>query len=417
MTAVAEAGTVARRGRVDVAALTGLRLVAALWVVLFHWTAVPEPANARVREVFGPITGAGYLGVELFFVISGFVITLTYVEQLGPRLRLRPAGRFLWARVCRVWPAYALVTVLFGLYLVSERRRVGPGRDITFQVVQPSLDWTSWVQQLLLVQQWQRPRSDGASFVGPAWSVSAEMAAYVAFPLLALLLYRLRRLPAWLLWAAAVASLVPVSAHAFATGSPYYDWSWAARLGAGFVSGSLVCLGVRRVRRTPAVEAVARAVAVLTVVELLLVLYWVAGRPGNRYAVSVVLFPVLVGALALSSTGPARLLSTRTAVAGGRMSYSLYLVHVPLFEIYWVKQMQHQRIAPDGPYNGLLLPNLVLAAIAVGYLLWRLVEEPARVRLRGLVERRGLPVEDLPAGPPRPASPDAVAGVPAGRSS
>lgn len=383
--------------RVHLRALTGLRIVAALWVVLFHWTSIPSAENATVRRVLHPLVYAGYIGVDLFFVISGFVLTLTYLEALGPRLRLRPALRFYWARVCRVWPAYAVVTVLFGLWLVSERLRVGPGRDITFQNVQPSLGWRSWVEQLLLVQQWRAPFSDGVSFVGATWTVSAEMAAYVLFPLLALALHRLRRVPVAVLAVVAVACTVPVAVSAVHLGTPYYRWSWAVRLGAAFVAGSLVCLAVTRVQRTARVERLAGAVAVLTVVELAIVLVWADGRPGDVRSAAVVLFPVLVGALALSERGLAGLLARPTAVLGGRMSYSLYLVHVPIFEIFWVQQIRRPALQSGGAWAPLLLPNLIVVALVAGLLLWRLVEEPARVWLRALVEGSGRTIADLPA--------------------
>lgn len=373
--------------RVDLRALTGLRVVAALWVVLFHWDTAPPPELGAARELLSPVLASGYLGVELFFVVSGFVITLTYVDALGPRLRPALAARFLWARVCRVWPAYAVVTVGFGLWLAAERERVGPDRDIAYQLVQPELTTESWVRQLLMVQQWTEPYSDGVSFVGALWSVSAEMAAYVVFPLLALVLFRLRRLPPWLLGTLAVAAMAPVAWHALETADPYFAWSWAARLAAGFTAGALVCLAVRQVVRTPAVEQAARGTAALVVVVLLQVLVLTDRADGDPRGACVVLFPVLVGALALSTTGVAGALSSDAAVLGGRTSYSLYLVHVPLFEVFWVRQMQDAAIAPGGPYTALVLPGLLLVAPLLGYLLWRWVEEPARVRLRRLVER------------------------------
>lgn len=403
MTAVGDAGTAVRTTRLDVRALTGLRIVAALWVVLFHWSFTPPPELAGTRRALHVALHAGYLGVDVFYVISGFVITLSYVEVLGPRLRGGLVGRYLWARICRVWPAYALVTIGFGLWLVSERARVGPGRPIAYQTVQPSLGVRSWVEQLLLVQQWFRPYTDGSSFIGAAWSVSAEMLAYVLFPLLALVLYRLRHVRPWMLGVLAVAVMLPLPVRTFQTGNPYFAWGWTLRLGAGFLSGALLCLAVRQVRLTPKVVRAAQAVALLALAQIAVVLAWAAGRPDDRAAVCVVLFPLLVGSLALSSTGIARVLSTDSAVLGGKISYSLYLVHVPVLEIFWIEQMQHARIAPGGSYTGLIVPNLVVGALVLAYLMWRYVEEPARVHLRRVVEGRGRRVEQLAPAEPVPA--------------
>src|SRR3712207_2038231 len=96
--------------RRDIRALTGLRAVAATWVVLLHFTYF-SAAYLDQMPFLRPLINAGWTGVELFFVLSGFVITLGYVERIGERLRLRAALDFVWNRFARVWPAWAVVTV------------------------------------------------------------------------------------------------------------------------------------------------------------------------------------------------------------------------------------------------------------------------------------------------------------------
>ncbi len=92
MTAVSDTRPPADPGAVarvpEVRSITGLRIVAAVWVLLFHWKFTPLPDWERVRAFLTPVTDSGHLGVDLFYVISGFVITLTYVEKMGRRPRL-----------------------------------------------------------------------------------------------------------------------------------------------------------------------------------------------------------------------------------------------------------------------------------------------------------------------------------------
>ena len=101
----------------------GLRIVAAAWVVCFHFSFTPGDTWTWSWEPLRPLVASGGLGVDLFFVLSGFVITLTYLERVGRTPSVREAGTFLWARICRIWPVYALVTVVYGGVRVASSVR------------------------------------------------------------------------------------------------------------------------------------------------------------------------------------------------------------------------------------------------------------------------------------------------------
>ena len=78
-------------------ALTGLRGVAAAWVVLFHSSVAIETWLPRTTAVHA-VTSMGYLGVDLFFALSGFVLCHRYLDGMGPRLR---AGLEIGRASCR----------------------------------------------------------------------------------------------------------------------------------------------------------------------------------------------------------------------------------------------------------------------------------------------------------------------------
>jgi peptidoglycan/LPS O-acetylase OafA/YrhL len=373
---------VALRG--EVRPLTGLRIVAALWVVCFHFSFTPGDAYTAVWEPLRPLVHTGALGVDLFYVLSGFVITLTYLEKLGPRPSVRGAVAFWWARICRVWPVYALLTTLFGGWILYKSTRVTDG-FLVWQTTQPTVDVWHWLEQLAMVQLWHRPFFDGSSWVAPAWSISAEWLAYVVFPLTVLLLWRVRRAPAVVTGLAAVLCMVPFAYVCYSTGNPYHPYSWVLRIGLGFLAGALTYLTVRRIRITPRVEQVAALLAVLAVLEVLIGLWWGwwRGQGQAEYGgIVVLLFPVLVGSLAVSRRGLSRVLSTGPMVHGGRISYSLYLVHVPVFEIFWTYMGWSPRIAPGSALGTLLVPHVLLLAVLLAHLAYRYVEEPSRLWLR-----------------------------------
>jgi peptidoglycan/LPS O-acetylase OafA/YrhL len=395
-------GTAPRTG--EVRTLTGLRVVAAAWVVLFHFHFTGLDGVRAAVDVLGPLVTAGALGVDLFFVLSGFVIAHTYLDKLGPALRVGPTARFVWARACRIWPAYVLVFHLFGLWLVA-RLVWGSDDRIAFQAVQPVVSLPEYLQQLVLVQLWDSPYFDGVSWVGPTWSISAEWLAYLLFPVAALVFHRLRDLPVALLTAGSLALMTPIAWAYLLTGSPYHPWSWAVRVLCGFGAGVLAQLVVRRLSGTGAPsERVRRwASAIVAALPLVVAAGLVAGElmgPGRGGAVLVV-FPVLVGALALADRGPAMWLARPSTVRGGHLSYSLYLVHIPMFEVFWVAQehfpAQLGRSTTTGHALGL---TVLLATVPVAALLHRVVEEPARLRL-GRIGRRpvpqGRPIVFIPA--------------------
>lgn len=363
--------------------LTGLRIVAAAWVVLFHFHFSPLPVVADLNSVLGPLISSGALGVDLFFVLSGFVIAHTYLDKLGPALRARATARFVWARACRMWPLYALVFQLFGLWLVA-RIALGSDPEIAFQGVQPVVSVGEWLQQLFLVQVWDNAYLDGASWVGPTWSLSAEWLAYLLFPVAALGFHRMRRLPVPVLVAAALALMGPMTWAYLSVGSPYYPHSWLVRILCGFGAGVLTLLVVRRMGATEPVRrrasTLAATVPVLIGVGLLLGEFAGAGRGGAV----IVLFPVLVGALALADRGPALVLSHPWAVHGGHISYALYLVHIPMFEVYWLAMRRFSWLAPQTVLAHVVGAVLVLSTVAVAALAFRFVEEPARRRMRAV---------------------------------
>ncbi|WP_433505167.1 acyltransferase family protein [Pseudonocardia halophobica] len=402
----------------ELRALTGLRAVAAAWVVLFHFHFTALPGVAVVSGLLGPLITQGALGVDLFFVLSGFVIAYTYLEQLGPRLTAAGTGRFVWARACRIWPAYALVFHMFGIWLVA-RAVYGSDPDIAFQAVQPVLSPGEWLQQLVMVQLWDDPYLDGASWVGATWSISAEWLAYLLFPLVAVVFQRMRNLPVGVLGGGALALMTPIAVAYLTTGSPYYPWSWLVRILCGFGAGILTFLAVRRLRHRSGVRRPASVVASVTPAVIAVGL--LAGElvgPGRGGAV-LVLFPVLVGALALADRGVARWLSRPAMVHGGRISYALYLIHIPMFEVYWLAMAYEPRLVGSSPVAHLAAAAVLLATVPAAHLLYRWVEEPARAAMRempALCTQRVAEVRDhLPAALARlvPAGPAGALPVPA----
>jgi peptidoglycan/LPS O-acetylase OafA/YrhL len=287
---------------------------------------------------------------------------------------------------------YLLVLHLFGAWLVV-RAAVGPDGEIAFQAVQPVLDVGQYLQQLLLVQLWDEAYLDGASWVGSTWSISAEWLAYLLFPVAALALHRMRRLPVVVLACGSLVLMLPMTWAYLSTGSPYFPWSWLVRILCGFGAGALAYLAVRRMSWTSTARrrGASAVAAVLPVVMAAGLLLGELAGPGRGGAV-ILMFPLLVAALAVADRGPAAMLSTPVLVYGGRLSYGLYLVHIPLLEGYWLALRQFSWLAPHTVLAHLVGGLVLLSTLGVAALTYHLVEEPSRRRLRALIPA----VEKLP---------------------
>lgn len=102
----------------EIKALTGLRIVAAVWVVLFHFRPILYEAAPDFTETFAPVLDCGAQGVDLFFILSGFVLTWNYLDRMGPGWSTRATLHFLWLRLSRVWPVYLVTLHLAALWVI-----------------------------------------------------------------------------------------------------------------------------------------------------------------------------------------------------------------------------------------------------------------------------------------------------------
>ena len=147
-------------------ALTGLRFVLALWVILHHLTGPGqslEPlARAMPAAVYALIRG-GYLAVTTFFVLSGFVLSRSYAGMDWTR---RSVARYTAGRIARVYPVYLLSLLMVAPFIAADPV---PGKAPLVAA------------HGLLVQGWLGHIP--VNWNTPAWSLSCEMFFYLSFPL------------------------------------------------------------------------------------------------------------------------------------------------------------------------------------------------------------------------------------------
>ena len=377
--------------------LTGVRFLAAAWVMLYHY----QPALAAsglLVPVLHEFLRLGSVGVDLFFALSGFILTHTYLTRLGPRLTGAGSLNFWWLRLARVYPVYFLMLNVAGLAALAEGVVTGEGRR----------DWMtfpSYLEQVFMVQEWGPDPQRGWNF--PAWSLSMEWLAYLFFPLLVLLLWRLRdRFGPWALAGLAFLALTPLLYIGLTRDDdPFLVQGWAStiRIATEFTAGSITYLAVRKWQDSLTAAKAARALAWIVPAAILVIavvmgnidaLQW-EGLPDEAPRGYVVIIPLLIlwlGALALSNGRPSKFLSTHTLVVGGFISYSLYLVHIVWYGL-WRAGMKVVGIE-SGPLYLLSTLLLIAATVGLAYLMWHRVEEPAREWMRAKIGVRKVPTEE-----------------------
>ena len=379
----------------EIKALSGLRIVAAVWVVLFHFRPWLDVSAPGFRSALAPVINCGAQGVDLFFILSGFVLTWNYLDRMGESFSMKATLHFLWLRLARVWPVYvvtlhlALAWIIFTLYV---GHLPSPVAD--------QLSAVSYARQVLLVQLWFQPFFDGSSWDGPAWSISAEWLAYLLFGVVVLAIFRIARATRvrGLLWLA-VAACLPPTLLLLATGHFYTPWSWLPRIVMQFTAGALACAAVRKMQLSEAGQRRAGYLSVVLCACIIGILYFLDAYPVAKVSDSSglvdVLFVPLVASLAVGIGSLPRLLSTRIMVYGGYLSFSLYMVHELVHTAWnWITAEFEIVLTPSWSAK-LIMVGVFAVAFLGAVLLYHFVEEPARIWMRNMVKERQPPVNTL----------------------
>jgi exopolysaccharide production protein ExoZ len=353
--------------------LQSLRGLACLLVVLYHLSR----SEAGFGLGFNPLRifqWCGYAGVDLFFVLSGFIIATATQRDLGHPSRL---PRYLFRRAWRIYPTFwaALAVAALHHQLTSDTPLLRPG----------------WVSELgdtiLLLPQPALPR-----LLAVAWTLSYELMFYAAFALL-FILPRRAAIPALALWGGLVvraAMLGEVSSNRFAflALDPFV---------LEFLAGAVVAAFPIRLSGRSACAVIAAGLAWCSACSAR---FNQAHNPDylalehlSRVATFGVPAALLVLALAAWERTGGRM-RPRWLEPVGDASYSIYLLHVPFMLVFLAISLylnwDHKKLA-----HGCWLVYMMAGCVVPGLLFYRYVERP----ILNLVKTRRAPPESVPMAP------------------
>ncbi|WP_459675989.1 acyltransferase family protein [Acidisoma sp. 7E03] len=364
-------------GRDEIDALTGIRGIAAVIVIAYH----TYPARDFPLGL-SHLVARGYLAVDVFFVLSGFVMALTYGTMFRERVRLPAVVTFLLRRVARLYPLYITFFALRLLYSLAVYDSVQVDKAwFALNLPHPVRDV---IANVFMIQSWGVAKAATT----PTWSISTEWGAYFVFPfVVGVILFR-RPLHALLAGVLAV-GLVLLASFLTSFDGMHHNGALDAYDGrtlipllrclGGFAIGLLTYrLYTWEPARRVAAAGLAWAALAWIAVALLLHLPDQAIYPA---------FPALVLGLACDRGLLARILSWGPIFQLGVLSYTIYVIHnVWIGLVHW--QIDHLPSAmPTLVAQTMSAVFLVVSLGLVGYALHHWVEVPGRRIVRRLGDR------------------------------
>lgn len=346
--------------------LTSLRFFAALMVVFFHSRVQLAPSHGLLQRSYFHFFSYGFMGVSIFYVLSGFVISLANEKWRGRRRYL--AGRFI-----RIYPSHWLVT----LVLVS-------GWVAMHYHLHLVTSWQVDLANLALLQAWIPDASYYLSLNAVSWSLSVEMFFYVAF-------LSLRRLRDQQVYALTIFSYVLLIVMAALP----HDWSdsyWTfyidplARL-PEFLGG----MALYRLHRAGALARlpVPRFDVILLLVSMLLVSAFLGSRGvGAIWFYSIIPLPFCLSIMASLLDGRHNgYMTNRNLVLLGEASFGLYLIHHPIIDFF--NLLVHKGRGMEAVFLELFA---VLLCVGASVIFYKLIESRMTRGLKAYLLERGTPM-------------------------
>jgi peptidoglycan/LPS O-acetylase OafA/YrhL len=359
-----------------IGSLTAMRGIAALWVMLFHIdvSLFYRDMGALLPRDSTGLLSRGYLWVDFFFILSGFIIAHVYSASLTGRPKAKSILDYLWARFARIYPLHLLCLGLVVAIALVYPLLIPGVEDGSWKIF---MAWRAIPSNLLMTHAMDQHVYLSWDIV--SWSIGAEWWTYVlAVPLIAIL----PRLPAPAALAIALAAFALLAFYVTAqpemTLDITYKWGFVRCL-LEFIIGACLwrCpygLGPRWLGADLTLLALLAAIALLFHANSMV-------KGGDLLAVPM--FALLLYGLCRNQGIVDRLLNRPLPQYLGRISYSLYLVHGVVFSAFWfVMPMARIHLGnPGSPLRWFYAAGFITLAIGAAHLVHHQFERPARLYL------------------------------------
>lgn len=363
--------------------LESIRGLAALIVVMYH-----IPSWHPFLHQLSFIRGAGLM-VDLFFVLSGFVIYSAYSTRIHSAAEL---FKFQFLRFGRLYPVHIAFLLIFLVietlkYILQNHYGIQSHSKAPF--VQN--DFAAFLREVFLIKAFW-PNEVAMAFNSPAWSISAEFYTYILFGVIVLYANKFKNLIFLLITLMCIATLFIYKPE---------EYNFMLRCLSGFFIGCLTSYVVKLTENSNKASRISISQWVIPLSLILIV--WITSVSKGYFGIALLIYPVsamLIAAISLSNANVFKqALAHPYLVWLGTVSYSLYMSHGAVLWVYQqvIRVLFHRNeVMIKGistpQFNaveaGILMFIFMIACLVVAQITYQLIEKPYRLKSRELVNAK-----------------------------
>ncbi|MHC5733448.1 acyltransferase family protein [Nostoc sp.] len=367
--------------------LTSLRGIAALFVVVHHFSYYTLPKTGSILSAYSDFFKNGYLWVDFFFILSGFIMTHVYVGDFSLKVNSSNYRSYLLSRFARIYPLHIFVLSLFigleiiKIFLLHTSAFTGKFNLTAlfanvfllqaFDLNCPPLFWcdTYWNE--------------------PAWSISIEFVIYCIFPFLLVFLLRNSPKKDLIIYSFTLFSILLLIAFTRGNLDSIIGIPSIARCGLECGLGIITYKIYYRGNYKKYFNLNLLAIIAITWIILIMNYYWSYWRSLHDWLV-LPAFCLLILALSVNNDGVvSKFLSSRLMLYLGTISYSIYMIHwflQELLKIFWIYEFNKAFGKGFTEYETLTsLGAFLMIVLLTASLTYRFVEVPARNYLKATI--------------------------------
>lgn len=367
--------------------LTSLRGIAALVVVVHHFSYYGLPKTGSTLSVYSDFFLNGYLWVDFFFILSGFIMTHVYAEDFYLKVSLNHYRAYLFSRFARIYPLHIFIISLFSgleiikLFLLNTSAFTG------------KFNLTALFANIFLLQAFDLKCPPllwcDTYWNEPAWSISVEFLIYCIFPFLLLFLLRnniKNDLVIYIFTLLAILLLITFTRGNLDTiiGIPSI-----ARCGLECILGIITYKVYRRGNYKKYFNLNLLAIIAITWIILIMHYYWHHFRNLHDWLI-LPAFSLLILAVSINNNGViSKILNSQLMLYIGTISYSIYMVHwffQELLKFFWFYKFHDAFGKGFTEYQALTsLGVFFMIILLAASLTYRFVEVPTRNFLKSTI--------------------------------